>query len=462
MKVRFNKFWLVFLTAIDLVFVFSSLQIAYLLTFKTNEIEDYYLSFFLFYSIGWVVSSFFSHIARLQWDTDLKEILLMNLYGFIMHIIAVIGIVSLYDNLAFSYSFIFFAAVLTLLFTSSVRIVFFFVLENFSHKAQEHFNVVVYGVNEDMRNLRQYFIKNQDLGYKFSGIYGQADRAPDSMEFLGNFEALKSKLDSGAIDMIYITAPIETHSMKEWHEFSENCDRNCIHLGMSTKMSVLLDRKVKEVVNFGGVDIVLKRPLPLSNYSNVLAKRIFDIVFSSFVIFFIFPFILPIIALIIKLESPGPIFFKQLRPGKKNKLFKCYKFRTMRVNNVGALQASKNDPRITRFGAIMRKTSIDELPQFFNVLFGDMSVVGPRPNMVIQLEEFGKTIRSYSERHMVTPGITGYAQINGFRGETRADGAMEKRVQYDVEYMENWTLGLDVKIIFLTVYNMIRGEKNAY
>ncbi|HEX8348791.1 MAG TPA: sugar transferase, partial [Hymenobacter sp.] len=194
-----------------------------------------------------------------------------------------------------------------------------------------------------------------------------------------------------------------------------------------------------------------------------LSKRIFDIVFSSFVIFGIFPILMPILALLIRMDSPGPIFFKQLRPGKRNQLFPCYKLRTMRTDlGKGELQATKSDPRVTRIGRILRKTSLDELPQFFNVLLGHMSVVGPRPNMISQLEEYSKHIHTYPLRHAVTPGITGYAQVNGYRGETRAPQAMEKRVEYDLKYVENWSFKLDMKIIGKTVWNMVKGEKNAY
>ena len=210
------------------------------------------------------------------------------------------------------------------------------------------------------------------------------------------------------------------------------------------------------------VPVLTSRKEPLGISINANLKRLFDIAFSLLVILFLFPFILPLLAIAIRYDSPGPIFFKQLRPGKKNKLFDCYKLRTMSVNNNSEKQASKNDARITKVGRFLRKTSLDELPQFFNVLLGNMSVVGPRPNMISQLEEYSKTISNYKIRHFVTPGITGYAQINGFRGETKEAGLMEKRVQYDVQYIENWSLTLDLKIIFLTVWNMIKGEKNAY
>jgi putative colanic acid biosynthesis UDP-glucose lipid carrier transferase len=201
---------------------------------------------------------------------------------------------------------------------------------------------------------------------------------------------------------------------------------------------------------------------PLQSLFNRVLKRAFDIGFALTVICTIFPFVFPLIILAIKLESPGPIFFIQKRPGRRNKLFNCIKFRTMRVNNQTELQATKNDPRITKTGAFLRKTNLDELPQFFNVLFGDMSVVGPRPNLVSQLEMYSKWISKYPVRHFILPGITGYAQVNGFRGETKQPELMEKRVEYDILYMENWSFALDLKIIFLTVWNMIRGEKNAY
>jgi putative colanic acid biosynthesis UDP-glucose lipid carrier transferase len=201
---------------------------------------------------------------------------------------------------------------------------------------------------------------------------------------------------------------------------------------------------------------------PLQIRGNRLIKRAFDIVFSLLVITLIFPWLIPMIALAIKCNSPGPIFFIQRRPGKRNQPFKCFKFRTMRLNNQTELQATKADPRVTQVGSFLRKTNLDELPQFFNVLMGDMSVVGPRPNMISQLEHYSSLIPEYPLRHAVAPGITGYAQVKGYRGETRQLHLMKKRVDFDLAYIENWSLLFDLKIIFWTVKNMIVGEKNAY
>jgi putative colanic acid biosynthesis UDP-glucose lipid carrier transferase len=179
-------------------------------------------------------------------------------------------------------------------------------------------------------------------------------------------------------------------------------------------------------------------------------------------LFFLSITVFPAIAVAIRVSSKGPIFFKQLRPGKKNKLFWCYKFRTMTVNNDTEKQATKDDNRITKVGAFLRKTSLDELPQFFNVLKGDMSVVGPRPNLVSHLQKYPTHIKEYALRHWVTPGITGFAQVSGYRGETRELIQMQKRVDYDLQYIENWSLTFDLEIIGLTILNLVRGEKEAY
>lgn len=192
-------------------------------------------------------------------------------------------------------------------------------------------------------------------------------------------------------------------------------------------------------------------------------KRLFDIVFSTLVIVFILSWLTPLMILLIKLESKGPAFFKQERSGKNNRTFRCYKFRSMKPNNYAdQIQTSKKDARITKIGAFMRKTSIDELPQFFNVLFGNMSIVGPRPHMLLHTKEYGVSVDSYMVRHFAKPGITGWAQVTGFRGETKTLEAMEKRVECDVWYLENWTFLLDIKIIFLTVWNIFKGEENAF
>ncbi len=212
----------------------------------------------------------------------------------------------------------------------------------------------------------------------------------------------------------------------------------------------------------GTIPVMSVRHQPLTRLTNRIAKRAFDIAVST--IFLVFsPLIFIPVGIAIKLSSPGPIFFKQKRTGYRGREFNCYKFRTMRPNaNADTQQATKNDPRKTRLGNFLRRTSIDELPQFINVLLGNMSVVGPRPHMLKHTEQYSALIDKYMVRHYIKPGITGWDQINGYRGQTEELWQMERRVECDVWYIENWSTMLDLKIIFRTVYNAIHGEKNAF
>jgi len=233
--------------------------------------------------------------------------------------------------------------------------------------------------------------------------------------------------------------------------------------------------RVKFVPNMLAADYSLKfdrtgdfmsysaRHEPLEDIGNRFRKRLFDIVISSLVILFILSWLYPILALIIKMQSPGPVIFKQLRSGRDNTDFWCYKFRSMRINSQsGQQQASRNDSRITPVGRFLRKTSLDEFPQFFNVLNGSMSIIGPRPHMVSHTEHYSELIDTYMTRHFLKPGISGWAQVNGYRGETKDIELMEARVEHDIWYMGNWNLTLDFKILFMTVGNIFKGDTNAF
>jgi len=219
--------------------------------------------------------------------------------------------------------------------------------------------------------------------------------------------------------------------------------------------------KSNQIDYFGYIPVYKTQFSPLLQGSNSYVKRMFDIVFSSLVILLILSWMYPLLGLLIKLESKGPILFVQDRNGLGNKLFKCFKFRSMTINSSNA-QAQKYDTRITKIGRFIRKTSIDELTQFFNVLLGDMSVVGPRPHMEIHNTNYEKQVPSFQLRHTIKPGITGMAQARGFRGEIKADFEIINRIKYDIFYIRNWSFALDIKIIIRTVLNIIRGEEKAY
>lgn len=252
-------------------------------------------------------------------------------------------------------------------------------------------------------------------------------------------------------------------SKKDIQQLLKEADRYMIRVKLLPDFYSVFNRPVR-IEPVGDVPVLTIRPEPLLSDRNKYLKRCFDIVFSLAVIVFILSWFMPIIWLIIRLESKGPLFFKQKRSGLDNRSFYCYKFRSMTAGNAtsDSQQATKNDKRITKVGAFLRKTSLDELPQFINVLMGNMSVVGPRPHMLAHTDQYRKLVDAYMIRHYVKPGITGLAQVSGCRGETKEVEAMQRRVEHDVVYVESWTFLLDLKIIFLTVWNIIRGEENAY
>jgi exopolysaccharide biosynthesis polyprenyl glycosylphosphotransferase len=220
-------------------------------------------------------------------------------------------------------------------------------------------------------------------------------------------------------------------------------------------------KRTQNLESVGNLVLINPQEIPLDDFGARLWKRFFDVVFSLLVILFVLSWLFPIIALLIKLSSKGPVFFVQKRTGYNNKSFSCLKFRSMQANeNADLKQATANDSRITPIGRFIRKTNIDEFPQFFNVFMGQMSIVGPRPHMLKHTEEYTKLIDLYLTRHYIKPGITGWAQVNGYRGETDEVWKMQKRVDFDKEYMENWTFAWDIKIIFLTIFGL-SAYKNA-
>lgn len=263
------------------------------------------------------------------------------------------------------------------------------------------------------------------------------------------------------VNEIYATVTLDR--MEELHPLLEEADKQGIRLKFIPDLGLTTGSTYDVSFFTNEFPVITLRPEPLEDIGNRFKKRAFDVIFSACVILFILSWLYPLIALLIKLESNGPALFKQQRSGRKNKPFDCYKFRSMRMNDDSDhVQATKQDSRITTIGAFLRKTSLDEMPQFFNVFLGNMSIVGPRPHMLSHTIKYKSIIDKFMVRHFVKPGITGWAQVHGFRGETKNVSDMENRVKYDIYYLENWNAMLDVRIVFMTMINMVRGEDNAY
>jgi len=320
--------------------------------------------------------------------------------------------------------------------------------------------VAIIGNNPGGEKLASYF-NSHESSYAFSGFLSESNSlfVNRKGELSDNVYRQFQKAIANGIDEVYVS--ILPEDMPFAHSLIEEAERQCIRLKLVPDLSA--EQEIPLEMSFmGEMPILSIRHQPTYQASNRFKKRFFDLAFSSLVLVFILSWLYPLIAILIKLESPGPVLFKQQRSGKDNKSFWCYKFRSMHVNQDSDLkQASKNDSRITRLGKFMRKTSLDELPQFINVFQGYMSVVGPRPHMLRHTEEYRLIIEKYMVRQFLKPGITGWAQVNGYRGETKDSHLMERRVAHDIWYMENWTTMLDVKIIFLTVINVLTGEENA-
>lgn len=314
--------------------------------------------------------------------------------------------------------------------------------------------VVLLGSPKRVAQLAAFFDDNPDYGYQLIKTFSTETDKKAVIEACYDF-VKQEKIDEIYCSLFDLTNP-------QVNDVINFADNNLKILKFLPDSKEFFARNLK-LDYYGYIPILSLRKIPLDDIINQMIKRAFDIIFSSIIIVIVLSWLIPILAFFIKRESKGPIFFMQMRNGLNYNEFNCFKFRSMRPNEDADIeQVSKNDPRITKTGRFMRKTSIDELPQFFNVFLGEMSVVGPRPHMVSHTEMYARKVDKFMVRHFIKPGITGLAQTNGFRGEVENDQDIIYRVKYDIFYMENWSLLLDLKIIFMTLVNTIKGEEKAY
>ncbi|MEI6264140.1 MAG: undecaprenyl-phosphate glucose phosphotransferase [Sphingobacteriia bacterium] len=333
------------------------------------------------------------------------------------------------------------------------------------HQGKLYDKILLVGSTPSAINYYETINKYYYYGYECVGIIDEQPAKINGCKYYGNIEALNNVLKTQAIDEVVIA--LNNSDYSNIQRCMEVCDYH------RTKVRILPDLQqyassAIAVDNIGMMPTISVMELPLDQWQNRLLKRVFDIVFSLLVFLTVGIVLFPLIALFIKLTSRGAVFFKQERWGLNNEKITCYKFRTMVQESVDVdadgkyQQATKNDPRITWIGKVLRKTNLDELPQFLNVLLGNMSVVGPRPHPTPLNIESMQTVENYMLRHIVLPGISGWAQVNGCRGETKNSGDMQRRVNFDLYYIHRWTFWLDCQIILQTVINIIRGDQNAY
>ena len=442
----------------DVVF----LNIAYFLVylFSIGEFDTLFSSRYfelqLFFNIAWIVSAYFVKVHDTSRVASIERVIrkLINALSlFVILIFAFIGIKNgTYHKLFVFYSY---CATSAGLITFNIGFVVF--LKYYRRVGYNYRKVIIAGYGKIATDLRKYFTYNPEFGYRFLGYYD--DNSSNSL-IQGKVQDIIKTAIENEVDEIFCVLPyLDYHEVEKLTKFAED---NFIKIHAIPDYRGFPFKNI-EVQLYDLIPVLNFPDQPLDDQLNRFIKRSFDLVFSFLFLLFVGSWLIPLVAILIKRDSKGPVFFKQQRSGINNQPFLCYKFRTMAVNkDSDKLQATKADSRITKIGAFLRKSNIDEIPQFINVLRGEMSVVGPRPHMLKHTEEFAQQVDKFMLRHYVKPGITGLAQAKGFRGETNTFFKLKNRIKLDRFYVENWSMLFDFKIIVATVLSMFQGDENAY
>ena len=336
-------------------------------------------------------------------------------------------------------------------------------LKHFRSNGRNSRTVTLVGSDSELCRLYEQLLKNPTTGYRVRGYYADENQETMGMPWLGTIKGMIGDIRKGNEvvfgDELYVC--LSRHERDTIKLLSQHCDSQVTRFFyVPVSVETIPLNLTREYIN--DIEVFTTHESPLQFLPNRVLKRLFDIM-ASIVGLTLTGLLFPFVLIMIKIQSPGPVFFSQNRTGLDGQKFMCHKFRSMHVNkNADLIQAKKNDPRKFPFGNFMRKMNIDELPQFWNVLKGDMSVVGPRPHMLSHTDRYSRQIGEYMVRHFVRPGITGYAQVTGYRGETKELWQMEERVRRDIWYIEHWSIWLDIRIIWMTFKTFFVHDKNAY
>lgn len=425
------------------------------LAYQFFESNFLFLNYVLFVSIAWVVMSLRSSFYEIYRFTRLTNILSLIGKQGILFILLVFAFFGFYRELEVAPMAIFRYTLVVILYITIAKVAIYYLLKKYRLLLKGNLRrVVIVGLNQKTDQLRKFFEDNPEYGYLLQQTFDV--RGPNAV----SIEECLEYIEANNIDEVY--SSVGELSNDHLTQLIDYADNNLKILKFLPDNKEIYSKRL-DFTYYGYLPILSMRKIPIEEPFNKFIKRGFDIGLSLIIIVGILSWLTPLLGLIIKLESKGPVFFKQKRNGLDYKEFYCYKFRSMRPNPMAHLhQVRKDDPRITRIGRIIRKTSIDELPQFINVLKGEMSVVGPRPHMVSHTHMYAERVDKFMVRHFIKPGITGLAQVSGYRGEVEDENHIINRVKYDIFYLENWSLLLDLKIVFQTIYNALRGEERAY
>ena len=458
-----SKFTPLLFSIIDIILLTISFFLANLVVFDGNSPDIiFYSSSALVLCFIWVIVSLKFNLYEIPRIIFTYKVLSENIYAVFNFSLLIGGVLFFSTNTNFSTQFLIYVLFFFIVGLLFWRFLAMYIIKTYRKQGNNYRNVLLVGLNKNIEKLIHEIYLKPKYGYKIKGLFTDANVKNNLKEhYKGGLSEVTAFLDKNPVDEIIISLP--HHAGKLINDLFRYADNNMIRVRVIPEFSEYLSQtfSIDYVQN---IPILKLRSEPLNSITNRTLKRCFDMLFSLLTILFIFSWLFPIIAIIIKLTSKGPVFFVQERTGKDGIAFNCFKFRSMTVNaDSDNLQATKNDARITDFGAFMRKTSIDELPQIINVLFNQMSLVGPRPHMLKHTDEYRILVDKFMVRHFAKPGVTGWAQINGFRGETKLIKDMENRAAADIWYIENWSFFLDIKIVLSTAWSMFfKKDENAF
>ncbi len=420
-----------------------------------------YLEFFVVLNVIWIVLASLTNIYRKDTLLSFEYFSRKSAFTYLLWFATLTTYLYFFHEITLSRIFI--GSTITLFACGLLlnRFIYIIIKKLQSRWFSENGHILIIGYNDTSKKLVQY-LEQESIDTEILGFAENADRVKELTHYpiMGDISSSIALSKQYNVDRIYST--ITPEQEPQLYKLMQEAENECIRFKIVPDLSMFVKGRF-HVSYFNDIPILTTRGESLDRINNRIRKRTLDIFVSSMVVLFILSWLVPLISLLILLESKGPIFFSQMRTGKNGKKFRCYKFRSMFMNDQSELkQASKNDKRVTRIGRFLRRTSLDEFPQFFNVLMGNMSIVGPRPHMLQHTTDYSKIVDQYMVRHFLKPGITGWAQINGYRGEITEPIHIKNRVEYDIWYMENWSLVLDIKIVFLTILNILKGEEKAY
>ena len=433
------------------------LIMAFWLEEPTSRFDDRYWQILMMSNGVWIILSLLSKIHEVSRISKFSRIVIEIGKNTFVHLLTLSTILYLLEvntwlRSNFLYSYLFFVVIIV-----SWRGIYLYMIRMYRKYGYNYRNVAIVGYGELSEEIRKFLRLHPEYGFRFLGFFDNEPLPRDLS--LGRIKDLARYIQLNRIDEIYCCLPYIKRSFIPM--IIQLGEMNFIKIKLVEDFRGFEDKGF-EITRHDQLPVLEVTSFPLDESRNRLLKRAFDIAFSSLVLLAI-GWIFPLIMLAIKLESRGPIFFVQRRSGKGNNNFWCLKFRTMILNgDAENKQASMKDERVTRVGAFLRHTSLDELPQFFNVLIGNMSVVGPRPFMLYHTKIYSEKLERFMARHFVKPGITGLAQCKGYRGEIRNYISLKNRLKLDRFYIENWTFFLDVKIIVATIGALIKGDNQAY